>query len=90
MADTHGSVSAAELLCRPTVSLENFYGLMPKLAELDDTMKERLLIEGRYKPFLKRQAQEVAALKRDENLKLDINTDYMQYDLILRLYLCMY
>ncbi|ORY97572.1 glucose inhibited division protein A-domain-containing protein [Syncephalastrum racemosum] len=70
--------SAAELLCRPTVSLENFYTLMPKLAELDDMMKERLLIEGRYKPFLKRQAQEVAALKRDENLKLDVNTDYMQ------------
>lgn len=31
---------------------------------------------GRYKPYLRRQAAEVAALKRDEDLKLDINLDY--------------
>lgn len=35
-----------------------------------------MFTSGRYKPYLKRQTAEVAALKRDENLKLDINLDY--------------
>ncbi|EIE86953.1 hypothetical protein RO3G_11664 [Rhizopus delemar RA 99-880] len=35
---------------------------------------------GRYKPFLKRQALEVEAMKRDENLQLDINLDYKKMD----------
>lgn len=38
----------------------------------------KLFFLGRYKPFLKRQELEVAALKRDEHLKLDVNLDYLQ------------
>ncbi|KAI9310914.1 glucose inhibited division protein A-domain-containing protein [Dichotomocladium elegans] len=65
-----------EILTRPEMSLDKLYGVIPSLSQLDDVLKERLVIEGRYKPFLKRQAAEVAALKRDENLKLDINLNY--------------
>lgn len=66
----------------PGTTLDLMYDLLPSLRHLDDTQKERVVIEGRYKPFLKRQAAEVAALKRDEDLKLDINLDYNMYVVI--------
>ncbi|KAI8391284.1 glucose inhibited division protein A-domain-containing protein [Radiomyces spectabilis] len=72
--------SAMDLLTWPNVSLDQFRELVPALDHLDESLKERIMIEGRYKPFLKRQALEVAALKRDENLRLDINLDYANMD----------
>ncbi|CDS03937.1 hypothetical protein LRAMOSA06892 [Lichtheimia ramosa] len=68
--------SAMELLVNPNVSLEQLYDTIPSLKHLDPRLQERVIIEGRYKPYLRRQAAEVAALKRDEDLKLDINLDY--------------
>lgn len=35
-----------------------------------------MLVVGRYKPYLRKQQHEIESLKRDENLKLDINLDY--------------
>lgn len=68
-----------DILNMPGTTLDLMYDLLPSLRHLSDTQKERIVIEGRYKPFLKRQAAEVAALKRDEDLKLDINLDYNMY-----------
>ncbi|KAL1929122.1 hypothetical protein VTP01DRAFT_2181 [Rhizomucor pusillus] len=68
--------SGMDILNMPGTTLDLMYDLLPSLRHLSDTQKERIVIEGRYKPFLKRQAAEVAALKRDEDLKLDINLDY--------------
>ena len=103
-----------DMLTRPDVSREKLLDVIPSLNHLDESLRERLVIEGkyiqntvfiafflsivliqryiyltnftleckinkilgRYKPFLKRQEAEVAALKRDENLKLDINLEY--------------
>ncbi|KAI8143155.1 glucose inhibited division protein A-domain-containing protein [Fennellomyces sp. T-0311] len=65
-----------DMLMRPDVSLQALFSSVPVLNQLDETLRERLLIEGQYKPYLKRQEAEVAALKRDENLKLDVNLDY--------------
>ncbi|KAL0082236.1 glucose inhibited division protein A-domain-containing protein [Phycomyces blakesleeanus] len=72
--------SGVDILCWPNVEIEQFYDLLPSLKELDSGLKERLLIACRYKPFLKRQATEIAALKRDEDLKLDINLEYSRMD----------
>ncbi|KAI9280800.1 glucose inhibited division protein A-domain-containing protein [Sporodiniella umbellata] len=68
--------SGTDLLMWPNIGLNAFYDLLPNLAYLEPSLKERVMIEGRYKPFLKRQALEVEAMKRDENLQLDINLDY--------------
>ncbi|KAI7855735.1 glucose inhibited division protein A-domain-containing protein [Circinella umbellata] len=68
--------SGMDMLTRPDVSREKLLDVIPSLKHLDGSLRERLVIEGRYKPFLKRQEAEVAALKRDENLKLDINLEY--------------
>ncbi|KAI9268882.1 glucose inhibited division protein A-domain-containing protein [Phascolomyces articulosus] len=68
--------SGMDMLTRPDISLEKLFSVIPLLKHMDKSLQERLVIEGRYKPFLKRQEAEVAALKRDENLKLDVNLDY--------------
>lgn len=72
--------SGMDLLTWPNVTLEQFHELIPALKHLEPSLRERIMIEGRYKPFLKRQELEVLALKRDEHLTLDINLDYLQMD----------
>ncbi|KAI7869081.1 glucose inhibited division protein A-domain-containing protein [Spinellus fusiger] len=72
--------SGVDILSWPNVQLNQFHELIPALKDLDETLASRLLIEGRYKPFLKRQGLEIAALKRDENLKLDVELDYHKMD----------
>ncbi|KAI7903941.1 glucose inhibited division protein A-domain-containing protein [Cokeromyces recurvatus] len=69
--------SGIDLLTWPHITLDHFEELLPELNHLEPSLKERIMIEGRYKPFLKRQEVEVAALKRDEHLNLDINLDYL-------------
>ncbi|ORY96022.1 glucose inhibited division protein A-domain-containing protein [Absidia repens] len=77
----HGALrSGIDLLTWVGVTLDDFKQVLPSLNELDPSIAERVLIEGRYKPFLKRQEAEVEALKRDENLELDINLDYKSLD----------
>ncbi|KAI8087038.1 glucose inhibited division protein A-domain-containing protein [Gilbertella persicaria] len=72
--------SGLDLLTWPNITLDHFHELIPEIKDLCPTLKERIMIEGRYKPFLKRQEQEVLALKRDEHLALDINLDYLRMD----------
>ncbi|CAO3640112.1 unnamed protein product [Cunninghamella blakesleeana] len=77
----HGALrSGMDLLTWPGISINDFNQIIPSLKELEPTIAEKVLIEGRYRPYLKRQAAEVEALKRDENLKLDINLDYKSID----------
>ncbi|KAI8349409.1 glucose inhibited division protein A-domain-containing protein [Blakeslea trispora] len=72
--------SGLDLLTWPNVTIDQFEALIPEIKHLDPTLQERIMIEGRYKPFLKRQEIEVESLKRDEHLGLDINLDYLQMD----------
>ncbi|KAH8556045.1 glucose inhibited division protein A-domain-containing protein [Umbelopsis sp. PMI_123] len=68
--------SALDLLRWPNVTVENFYELIPQLQNLSPESKKRVAIEGLYKPFIKRQEAEVLALRRDEDILLDVNMDY--------------
>lgn len=70
--------SGLDVLTWPNVTVDQFYDIIPEIKHLENSLQERILIEGRYKPFLKRQEMEVAALKRDEHLSLDINLDYLR------------
>ncbi|KAI8081425.1 glucose inhibited division protein A-domain-containing protein [Halteromyces radiatus] len=73
----HGSLrSGIDLLSWAGITLADFTQVLPSLKDLEPSLTERIMIEGRYKPFLKRQQAEVEALKRDENLLLDIDLDY--------------
>ncbi|CEI95938.1 Putative tRNA uridine 5-carboxymethylaminomethyl modification enzyme GidA [Rhizopus microsporus] len=68
--------SGIDVLMWPNITVDHFCEALPELAHLEPTLKERVLIEGRYKPYLRKQQHEIESLKRDENLKLDINLDY--------------
>jgi len=68
--------SALDLLRWPNVTVEKFYDLLPQLKTLSSESKKRVEIEGLYKPFIKRQEVEVLALRRDEDILLDVNMDY--------------
>ncbi|KAI9287883.1 glucose-inhibited division protein A subfamily [Umbelopsis sp. AD052] len=68
--------SALDLLRWPNITVENFYELVPQLKHLSPESKKRVEIEGLYKPFIKRQEVEVLALRRDEDIFLDVNMDY--------------
>ncbi|KAI8066088.1 glucose inhibited division protein A-domain-containing protein [Thamnidium elegans] len=81
VVNDNGSLrTGMDLLTWPNIVLDQFHELVPQLKHLEPSLRERIMIEGRYKPFLKRQELEVAALKRDEHLKLDVNLDYLQMD----------
>ncbi|CAO3682737.1 unnamed protein product [Umbelopsis ramanniana] len=68
--------SALDLLRWPNITVENFYEIVPQLKHLSPESKKRVEIEGLYKPFIKRQEVEVLALRRDEDILLDVNMDY--------------
>lgn len=68
--------SALDLLRWPNISVQNFHEIIPELKHISPEIRKRVEIEGLYKPFIKRQALEVAALRRDEDIFLDVNMDY--------------
>ncbi|KAM3582058.1 Mitochondrial Translation Optimization [Umbelopsis sp. WA50703] len=68
--------SALDLLRWPNMNVESFHEIIPQLKHISPEIRRRIEIEGLYKPFIKRQALEVAALRRDEDIFLDVNMDY--------------
>ncbi len=68
--------SAFELLAYPDISVADLEGLWPELGELPADLAERLEIEALYSGYVRRQAADVAAFRRDENLTLPADLDY--------------
>jgi tRNA uridine 5-carboxymethylaminomethyl modification enzyme len=68
--------SAFELLAYPEISVEGLCVVWPELAGLPPSLAERLEIEALYSGYVKRQAADVAAFRRDESLALPEDLDY--------------
>ena len=68
--------SAFELLAYPGVTVANLLGLWPELGQLPADLVERLEIEALYSSYVRRQAADVAAFRRDETLMLPNDLDY--------------
>ena len=68
--------SALELLRFPQVSLEVLKGIYPELADITPDIADQLQIDGHYSAYLARQEADIAAFRRDEALKLDVDFDY--------------
>ena len=68
--------SAADLLAYPGIDIARLTGIWPELAAIPPTIAEQLEIDGRYAGYLERQAEEIAAFRRDEALKLPRDLDY--------------
>jgi tRNA uridine 5-carboxymethylaminomethyl modification enzyme len=68
--------TAFELLAYPDIGLADLAAIWPQLADLDPAIATHLEIEAKYDVYVGRQAADIEALRRDENLKLGEAIDY--------------
>jgi tRNA uridine 5-carboxymethylaminomethyl modification enzyme len=68
--------NALELLAYPDITWERLTGIWPELQGLAPEIAEQMEIDGRYAGYLKRQAADVMAFRRDEDLALVPDLDY--------------
>lgn len=57
-------------------SVADFRALVPSVMDFSPRVRERVLIEAAYAPFVERQGVERARLERDEDLQLPTDLDY--------------
>ena len=68
--------TAFELLAYPDIDWRRLTGLWPELAEIDADIGAQVSIDARYAVYLRRQAADIANLRRDENAAIPKNVDY--------------
>jgi len=67
---------ALQLLAYPSISYDQLAAIWPELGALSKQVREQLEIDAMYAGYLERQALDVAAFKRDEDLRLSPDLDY--------------
>jgi tRNA uridine 5-carboxymethylaminomethyl modification enzyme len=67
---------ALQLLAHPNVSFERMCAVWPELGAFSPQTREQLEVDAMYAGYLERQAHDVEAFKRDEELRLDPALDY--------------
>lgn len=68
--------SAFEWLRFPIVSLDHACQIWPTLADLEPSLLESLATDARYAVYIIRQEDDLAAFRRDENLRLPPQLDF--------------
>ena len=68
--------TAWEYLSYKDIDLTALSAVWPELANLDDEIATQIEIEALYSSYLERQAEDVAALRRDEDLTIPMDLDY--------------
>lgn len=68
--------SAYELLAFPDVDLPRLAGIWPDIARLEPATAAQLTVDARYASYVGRQEADVAALRREENLRIPADFDY--------------
>ena len=64
------------LLAYPDVTFAALQSVWPELADWDDAVREQIEIDALYAGYLDRQAADVEAFRRDEDLRLPHDLDY--------------
>ncbi|WP_208433674.1 tRNA uridine-5-carboxymethylaminomethyl(34) synthesis enzyme MnmG [Bartonella taylorii] len=67
--------SAYDLLAYPYMTIERLSHFWPQLRSIDSKTVESLEIEAQYAVYLEKQAQDIAALQRDERLEIPSSLD---------------
>jgi len=67
---------ALQLLAYPSISFDQLAGIWPELGSLSPQAREQIEIDAMYSGYLERQALDVEAFKRDEDLRLSPDLDY--------------
>jgi len=65
-----------ELLAYPTIGFEDLTAVWPQLAAWAPAVREQVEIDASYAGYLDRQVADVAAFRRDEDLRLPAALDY--------------
>lgn len=68
--------TAFELLAFPGVTLERLRAIWPETASLAGSTGAQLEIDARYAAYVRRQDEDVAALKRDEAIQIPAGFDF--------------
>jgi tRNA uridine 5-carboxymethylaminomethyl modification enzyme len=68
--------SAYDLLAYPDIDFDTLTKVWPQLGALDSAIKEQVSIDAQYKGYLDRQAADIAAFRRDEELRLPRDLDF--------------
>lgn len=68
--------NALALLAYPSIEFEQLTAIWPELGSLSPQAREQLEIDALYSGYLERQALDVEAFKRDEDLRLSPDLDY--------------
>ncbi len=69
--------TALQLLAYPAISYEQLAAIWPDLGSLSRQAREQLEIDAMYSGYLERQALDVEAFRRDEELRLSPDLDYL-------------
>lgn len=69
--------SAADLLAYPDMTIDRLAAIWPELAGLRADVVEQLEIDGRYAGYIDRQEADIVAFRKDENLALSPDIDYL-------------
>jgi tRNA uridine 5-carboxymethylaminomethyl modification enzyme len=67
---------ALQLLAYPTISFDDLVSVFAPLAALPGFARQQLEIDALYSGYLDRQDADVAAFRRDEDLRLPLDLDY--------------
>lgn len=68
--------TALDLLPRPDATPEQLAALWPEIAEIDSAILQQLSYDSLYSSYINRQANDVAALRRDATLRIPDDFDY--------------
>ena len=68
--------TAFELLALPTVDFDRLKAVWPEIARLDAATSAQIEVDARYAAYVRRQDIDVAALRRDENVRIPADFDF--------------
>jgi tRNA uridine 5-carboxymethylaminomethyl modification enzyme len=68
--------SAYDLLAYPDIDFDTLNRVWPQLSEITPEIRDQVSIDAQYKGYLERQSADVAAFRRDEELRLPRDLDF--------------
>ena len=68
--------TAFELLAFPGIDLARLRSIWPELDRLSGPAGQQLAVDARYASYVRRQGEDVEAVRRDEALQIPVNFDY--------------
>lgn len=72
----NGKKSLKDIMSYPNVSRETMLKFAPEIAKVDTKIYEQIEIDAKYSGYLKREYEDIAVFKKDENLKIRDDIDY--------------